>query len=74
MTSQDGILWATRTTSGTNDWRSITSGIPAVGDSSNNTLFVAVSYDSYIMTSQDGINWDISDNPTGNSLQTTLYV
>ena len=54
MTSTDGKQWATRTTPSTAaDWRSVTAGIPSVGDASHNTLFVAVSYDSYVMTSTD---------------------
>ena len=69
---QDGKQWATRTTPSTAaDWRSVTAGIPSVGDASHNTLFVAVSYDSYVMTSTDGENWDLSQNPAGNSIKAT---
>lgn len=72
MTSTDGKQWATRTTPSTAaDWRSVTAGIPSVGDASHNTLFVAVSYDSYVMTSTDGENWDLSQNPAGNSIKAT---
>lgn len=72
MTSTDGEQWATRTTPSTAaDWRSVTAGIPTVGDASHNTLFVAVSFDSYVMTSTDGENWDLSQNPAGNSIKAT---
>lgn len=80
MTSTDGKQWATRFTPSTAaNWSSVTAGIPSVGDASHNTLFVAVSYDSYVMTSKDvtgtEVNneskWDLSQNPAGNSIKAT---
>ena len=58
MTSQDANTWTiVLNTEFANDWRSVTSGIPSVGDASNNTLFVAVSFDYYVMTSTDSTTW-----------------
>lgn len=58
MTSQDANTWTiVSNTEFANDWRSVASGIPSVGDASNNTLFVAVSFDSYVMTSTDSTTW-----------------
>lgn len=58
MTSQDANTWTIVLNTGfANDWRSVTSGIPSVGDASNNTLFVAVSFDSNVMTSTDSTTW-----------------
>jgi len=58
MTSQDANTWTiVSNTEFANDWRSVTSGIPSVGDANNNTLFVAVSFDSFVMTSTDSTTW-----------------
>jgi hypothetical protein len=71
MTSQDANTWTiVSNTEFANDWRSVTSGIPSVGDASNNTLFVAVSFDSYVMTSIDSTTW-VLENPATNSILAT---
>lgn len=72
MTSQDANTWTIVLNTGfANDWRSVTSGIPSVGDASNNTLFVAVSFDSYVMTSTDSTTWVRVENPATNSIKAT---
>ena len=69
MTSQDCITWTTQDTTNMDyDWRGITSGIPSTGNHSGKTLFSAVSYDGYLMTSEDAINWTLQSDPTGNGL------
>ena len=70
MTSQDCITWTTQDTTNMDyDWRHITSGIPSTGNHSGKTLFAAVSFDSYLMTSEDAINWTLQPDPTGNGLE-----
>ena len=72
MTSQDANTWTIVLNTGfANDWRSVTSGIPSVGDASNNTLFVAVSFDSYVMTSTDSTTWVRLGNPATNHIKAT---
>jgi len=72
MTSQDANTWTiVSNTEFANDWRSVTSGVPSVGDASNNTLFVAVSFDSYVMTSTDSTTWVSVQNPATNSIKAT---
>ena len=56
------------------DWRHITSGIPSTGNHSGKTLFAAVSFDSYLMTSEDSINWTLQPDPTGNGLNFGVFV
>jgi len=71
ITSQDCITWTTLDTTNIEyGWHGITSGIPSTGNHTGKTLFVVISYDYYVITSEDSINWTLQTDPTGNSLKT----
>jgi len=69
MRSDDGITWIPIVTSEDQEWRSVTFGL----DGSGNGLFVAVSQ-NLIMTSSDaGVNWNIQANQPNDSWVLAIY-
>jgi hypothetical protein len=59
MTSPDGITWTTRNSPSSNDFLSICW-------SSRLSLFVAVGYGNSVITSSDGINWNLQSCSNNN--------
>ncbi len=75
MTSPDGITWTIRTSAADNNWTSITYGTN-INNIQNNNLFVAIGTTTtpynHIMTSIDGITWNINSKSAANNNWTSI--